>query len=311
MRDKFAEILNNLALEHEEIVVLAADISPVGRINDFVENYPHRFLNVGVAEQSMIGISAGLAMGGYRPFCYTIATFSILRPFEFVRNDLGYQDLPVVVVGMGAGLSYPTLGFTHHAQEDIAICSTIPNLEIWTPCDPNSVEHALKEIIKRKQHPVYLRLGKAGEPNLDFATDFDPKLGFGRLLRNESYEYDVFFLTYGTITSNVIEAANTLNDLRVSSQVLSLLQIDPETFQEISSLIPRNALLVVVEEHIAPGGLASQFSLHLMKSGIRHKFLHFSLPTLPSHLYGSQNWLLDQLGLSSSAISNRILRTLD
>ena len=294
MRDKFAEVLNNLALEHEDIVVLAADISPVGRINEFVENYPHRFLNVGVAEQSMIGISAGLAMGGYRPFCYTIATFSILRPFEFVRNDLGYQDLPVVVVGMGAGLSYPTLGFTHHAQEDIAICSTIPNLEIWTPCDPKSVEHALKEIIKLRQHPVYLRLGKAGEPNLDFATDFD-----------------VFFLTYGTITSNVIEAANTLNDLGISSQVLSLLLIDPETFHEISNLIPRNALVVVVEEHIAPGGLASQFSLHLMKSGISYKFLHFSLPTLPSHLYGSQSWLLDQLGLSSSAISNRIRRTFD
>jgi transketolase C-terminal domain/subunit len=104
----------------------------------------------------------------------------------------------------------------------------------------------------------------------------------------------------------VIEASSTLNDWGISSQVLSLLQIDLETFQNISKLIPKNALVVVVEEHIAPGGLASQFSLYLMKSGMNHRFLHFCLPTLPSHLYGSQNWLLDQLGLSSRAISNRI-----
>lgn len=311
MRDRFAETLNELAQTHNDIVILAADISPVGKINEFVKNNPSRFLNVGVAEQSMIGIAAGLAMGGYFPFCYTIATFSLLRPFEFVRNDLGYQDLPVVVVGMGAGLSYPTLGFTHHAQEDVGVCSTIPNLEIWTPCDPNSVEFALRSIVAKREHPSYLRLGKAGEPNLLFASDYIEELGFGRLFHKPNDNFEVFFLTYGTITKNVIEASQMLCDNGYSSQVLSLLQISNTYFRAICEIIPQNALVVVIEEHIAPGGLGSQLALFLMNSQNILNFLHICLPTSPSHLYGSSDWLLHELGLSPIAIAEKVINHLE
>jgi len=306
MRDKFAESLNELTKVNDDIVVLAADISPVGKMNEFAKNNPKKFLNVGVAEQSMIGIAAGLAMGGYLPFCYTIATFTLLRPFEFVRNDLGYQDLPVVIVGMGAGMSYPTLGFTHHAQEDIGVCSSIPNLEIWTPSDPNSVEYALKLIVRKKEHPSYLRLGKTGEPDLLFESDYEEELGFGRLAYNNCDALDVFFLTYGTVTKQVIEASVMLNERGIKSQVLSVLQISPNYFSKICGLIPRKSLVVVVEEHIAPGGLGAQFSLHLMNSRLSFKFLHFCLPTTPSHLYGSNNWLLHNLGLSSQSIFEKV-----
>jgi transketolase len=310
MRDKFAETLNELARDNEDIVVLAADISPVGKMNEFVKNNPKKFLNVGVAEQSMIGIAAGLAMGGFLPFCYTIATFSLLRPFEFVRNDLGYQDLPVVIVGMGAGLSYPSLGFTHHAQEDIAVCSTVPNLEVWTPCDPNSVEFAINMIVKKREHPSYLRLGKAGEPNLKFASDYQPKLGYGRFFFEVAQEFDVYFLTYGTITKQVTEAATKLQENGISSQVLSVLQISPEFFPEIFAVLPKNAKVIVVEEHIAPGGFGAQLSLYLMNSAKSIDFLHICLPTIPSHLYGSTDWLLQQLGLSSICISQKVMNFL-
>src|SRR5262245_27743837 len=136
MRNTFSETLYQCAKADSRIFIVVADISPAGSMAKFQSEYPERFINVGVAEQVMIGISAGLALKGCRPFAYTIATFSLYRPFEFVRDDLGYQNLPVTVVGMGAGVIYSTLGGTHHTQEDIAIAGAIPNMQILAPCDP-------------------------------------------------------------------------------------------------------------------------------------------------------------------------------
>ena len=138
MRNAFAQALYDAAVADERICVLAADISPAGPLVEFQRRFPRRFLNVGVAEQAMIGVAAGMAIRGLRPFVYTIATFALYRPFEFVRDDLAYQSLPVTVVGMGSGLNYSTLGSTHHSQEDVAVACAIPNLQVIAPCDPQS-----------------------------------------------------------------------------------------------------------------------------------------------------------------------------
>ena len=121
MRNIFAEQLYKHAIKNKKIYIVVADISPVGNMAKFQKKYPHRFLNVGVSEQTMIGMCAGLSMEGMRPFAYTIATFALYRPFEMVRNDICYQNLPVTIVGMGAGTIYSTLGGTHLTQEDISI----------------------------------------------------------------------------------------------------------------------------------------------------------------------------------------------
>src|SRR3954471_15792013 len=136
MRDAFARTLYQVAKKMPNVFIVVADISPAGSMAQFRQEFPERFINVGVAEQSMIGICAGLALRGKKPFAYTIATFSIYRPFEMVRDDLCYQNLPVTVVGIGGGVTYSTLGGTHHAQEDIAVMSAIPNMSILAPCDP-------------------------------------------------------------------------------------------------------------------------------------------------------------------------------
>src|SRR6201987_1308952 len=136
MRNMFAEALYSEATQNPEIYIVVADISPAGNMAKFREEYPERFINVGVAEQSMIGICAGLALKGCQPFAYTIATFTLYRPFEMVRDDLCYQNLPVTVVGMGAGVIYSTLGGTHHTMEDVALASTIPNFRVIAPWDP-------------------------------------------------------------------------------------------------------------------------------------------------------------------------------
>src|SRR5690349_9290063 len=166
MRNTFSEALYKAASSNPDIYIVVADISPAGSMAKFSEQYPARFINVGVAEQSMIGICAGLALKGCQPFAYTIATFSLYRPFEMVRDDLCYQNLPVTVVGMGAGVIYSTLGGTHHTQEYIAIAAALPNLQIVAPCDPLECTEATRWCAQQKNGPVYLRIGKAGEPVL-------------------------------------------------------------------------------------------------------------------------------------------------
>jgi len=134
MRNRFAETFYELAKDDLRQCMIVADISPAGSMSRFRDEYPERFINTGVAEQVMIGMSAGMAQRGLRPFAYTIATFALYRPFEMIRDDLCYQNLPVTVVGIGGGVSYSTLGATHHAQEDVALAMCVPNLRVLAPC---------------------------------------------------------------------------------------------------------------------------------------------------------------------------------
>ena len=166
MRNRFADVFYELGKDDPRLAVVVADISPAGSIARFREDFPDRFINTGVAEQVMIGLCAGMALRGMRPFAYTIATFALFRTFEFVRDDLCYQDLAVTVVGIGGGVTYTNLGGTHHAMEDVAIASAMPNMQVIAPCDPAETEAATRFLALESMHPTYLRLGKAGEPDL-------------------------------------------------------------------------------------------------------------------------------------------------
>ena len=179
MRNRFADTFYELGKADPRLCVVVADISPAGSIAKFRSEFPRRFVNTGVSEQIMIGMTAGMAQRGLRPFAYTIATFTLYRPFEMVRDDLCYQNLPVTIVGIGGGVTYSTLGATHHAQEDVAIASAIPNLSVIAPCDPSETEAATRWCAAQEQGPVYLRLGKAGEP--DLSKDAPDAWAFGKL----------------------------------------------------------------------------------------------------------------------------------
>ena len=183
MRNNFADAIYEIGRKDPNICAVVADISPAGSMLNFREEFPERFVNCGVAEQSMIGIAAGMALRGMRPFCYTIATFSLYRPFEMVRDDLCYQNLPVTVVGMGAGVIYSTLGGTHHTMEDIAIAAAVPNMTVLAPCDPTEMRLATEWCATASTGPVYMRLGKAGEPNLSADAEDPFEIGKARYLK--------------------------------------------------------------------------------------------------------------------------------
>ncbi|MBV9863529.1 MAG: transketolase [Alphaproteobacteria bacterium] len=298
MRNTFSESLYRAATENPDIYVVVADISPAGSMAQFSTQYPERFINVGVAEQSMIGICAGLALKGMQPFAYTIATFSLYRPFEMVRDDLCYQNLPVTVVGMGGGVIYSTLGGTHHTQEDVAIAGALPNMQIVAPCDPAECAEATMWCARQKNGPVYLRIGKAGEPIL---TKQAEPWTFGRIryLRRGS---DICILSYGVITAMAMQLAERLQVQGRSASVVSVHTMKPLDRQGIAEALARHPHVIVVEEHAPQGGLAAQTKQIAWETQARCRLDTFTLQDRFIHNYGSHADLLAAHGLEPGRI---------
>ncbi len=299
MRDTFARTLYQVAKKIPNTFIIASDISPAGSLAQFREEFPDRFYNVGVAEGSMIGICAGLALRGCNPFAYTIATFTIYRPFEQVRDDLCYQNLPVTLVGIGGGVSYSTLGGTHHAQEDIALMSALPNMSIIAPCDPSETE-AATWACARHTGPVYLRLGKAGEPDLTSEALEPFQFGKIRLVKNGN---DICIISYGPIMKMTFELASIIEQEQsrsialVSSHTLKPLDVDG-----ISEIMKKFGTVVVVEEHSERGGLGAQVKQIAWEKGATCKLHTFGLKDEFIHWYGSQPDLWRAHGLSVESI---------
>jgi transketolase len=298
VRNTFSETLYAEATANPNVYIVVADISPAGSMAEFSSEYPERFINVGVAEQSMIGIAAGLALKGCQPFAYTIATFSLYRPFEMIRDDLCYQNLPVTVVGMGAGVIYSTLGGTHHTQEDIAIASALPNMQVLAPCDPLECVEATRWCARQKNGPVYLRIGKAGEPVL--TAQAEPwQFGKLRYLRRGS---DVCILTYGVITAMATEIANKLAAQGRSVSLVSAHTLKPLDREGIAAALQQHRHVVVIEEHAPQGGLASQVKQIAWDVRATCRLDTFTLQDAFIHNYGSTNDLLAAHGLSPERI---------
>ncbi len=295
MRNTFSETLYECAKADPRIFIVVADISPAGSMAKFQAEYPERFVNVGVAEQVMIGMAAGLALKGCQPFAYTIATFSLYRPFEMVRDDLGYQNLPVTVVGMGAGVIYSTLGGTHHTQEDIAIAGAIPNMQILAPCDPLECIDATRHCATQRKGPIYLRIGKAGEPVLskDAAEPFE--FGKIRYLRRGT---DVCILSYGVIMKMAVAIADKLQAAGKSVSVVSCHTMKPLDRAGIERALKAHKQVIVLEEHAPQGGLAPQTKQIAWDTKANCDLHTFTLQDKFIHNYGSHDDLLAAHGLS-------------
>jgi transketolase len=302
MRNTFAETLYREATEDDRIFIVVADISPVGNMANFRTEYPERFINVGVAEQSMIGICAGLALKGCQPFAYTIATFALYRPFEIVRDDLCYQNLPVTVVGMGAGVIYSDHGGTHHTMEDIAVAGAIPNMQIIAPCDPAEVVEATRWCARQKNGPVYLRLGKAGEPIL--TQDAEP-WAFGKL-RRLRHGSDVAILSYGVIAKTACDLADRFAEHGKSASVFSCHTLKPLDREGIAAALRKHEHVIVIEEHVPQGGLAPQTKQIAWDTQARCRLDTFTLQDKFIHNNGRHGDMLAAHGLSLAAISQRI-----
>ena len=298
MRNVFAETLYEEATKNPDVYIVVADISPAGSMAKFSAQYPERFINVGVAEQSMIGICAGLALKGCQPFAYTIATFSLYRPFEMVRDDLCYQNLPVTIVGMGAGIIYSTLGGTHHTQEDVAIAGALPNMQIVAPCDPPELIEATRWCARQKNGPVYLRIGKAGEPTL--TKEAEPWV-FGKI-RYLRRGRDVCILTYGVVAKMAMHVADRLQQQGKSVSVASVHTVKPLDRSGIIEALKAHKQVIVIEECSPQGGLAGQVKQLAWDSDASCRLDTFTLQDAFIHNYGSHDDLMAAHGLHPDRI---------
>ena len=252
MRKAFINTLINLAETDPNIYLLTADMG-YGLVEPFATRYPKQYINVGVAEQNMIGIAAGLALEGKKVFCYSIGNFPTMRCLEQIRNDVCYHNLPVCIVSGGAGLWYGSLGMTHWAVEDIAVMRCLPNMTVVSPCDAKEASKAV-DVIYQMEAPCYLRMSRTASIISEPLNDYC--FGEPTRLVNRTLPDVVLLATGGQIVANACLAAESLLIEGVAMSVLNVHTIKP--FGWWSTLSDRvGRLVIVAEEHSRIGGLGS------------------------------------------------------
>lgn len=305
MRNAFAREITRLAQTHPELVLLSGDTG--NRLfDDYKSAYPQRFLNCGIAEANMISLAAGMAMSGLKPVTYAIAPFTTYRCLEQIRVDLCYYNLPVVIAAVGAGLSYAALGPTHHSCEDLAVLRAMPNLTLLCPADPLETELALAAAVQQKG-PVYLRLGKKGEPAVH-ATPFDFQIGVAQRLKAGKR---VAILSTGTASHLALEAAKSLSQHHlIDAEVVHFATVKPLDTHCLEALNAEFELLVSLEEHSTIGGLGSALAEWLSSRAKHAPLLRLGTPDRFFSETGNRSYLLNQWELSPEAIALNIFQAL-
>lgn len=305
MRQAFIEEFTKLAETNESLFLLVGDLG-YSVVEPFAERFPDRFLNVGVAEQNMTGIAAGLASCGYHVFTYSIANFPTLRCLEQIRNDICYHDLPVTVVSVGGGMAYGNLGYSHHATEDLAAILPLPNIRVIAPGDPIETRLALQELSK-SPGPSYLRLGKANEPIIHARQDGITSLRSIQTLKAGS---DIMLISTGGILEETMKAYEILQKEGIDAGFSSSPLLKP--FDDVSLLAIANQakLIISVEEH-GPGGLAGLISESLHRHNTNTQFRSLRVRPEKHNLVGTQKYLRAKHGLCGEQIARYASECLD
>jgi transketolase len=305
MRNAFAAEITALAAEDKRVVLLSGDIG--NRLfDDFKVRAPGRFFNCGVAEANMMGVAAGMAMSGLRPVAYTITPFVTTRCLEQIRVDVCYHHVPVIIVGTGSGLSYASLGATHHSCEDIALLRSLPHMTVVCPADAAEVRQALRAALAYDD-PVYIRIGKKGEP----VVHKEPpqfQIGKGIVVRPGT---EVCLLSTGNVLPLVMRAAEALASQGASAEVVSLHTVKPLDDDLLADAFTRFEVVVTVEEHSLLGGLGGAVAEWLAdRPGQKARLLRVGTADAFIHEAGDQEYARRYFGLTPESIAARVLGTL-
>lgn len=261
-RTVMGDSLVMLAEQRPEMVAVTADLTPTARLTGFRDKYPDRFFDVGIAEQNLIGFSAGLAVEGLLPYAVGLAAIVPMRPAEQMRMALGYMNLNAKVISIEAGVRFGPLGNTHYAMDDIAVVRAIPNFTVISPSDPLQIYKTIFAIADL-EGPVYVRLtGGPGFPIM-YSEDFEFTIGKAIEYKEGS---DVAFISTGSMLGPSFEAAKILESKGISTRVIDMHTIKPIDTEMLDKVFAENRLIVTVEEHTCIGGLGSAVAEY--KSGI-------------------------------------------
>lgn len=257
-RGVFGVTLDKLAAENDRIFALSADLRNTSGLDRFAANYPDRFVNVGIAEQNLIGVAAGLADSGYSVFAATFANFAALRACEFVRHFMGYMRSPVNLVGFAAGFAMEFFGNTHYGLEDISTLRAISNLTIISPADGLETVKAVTALVDFG-NPVYLRLTGTANMPMIYKNDYDFQIGKSIMLKEGR---DIALIAVGSMVANALEASKILEELGISCSVINMHTIKPLDTDALDELFDKR-LIVTVEEHSIIGGMGSAVAEYL------------------------------------------------
>lgn len=305
MRNAFADEMTQLVQLDPRLILLSGDIG--NRLFDkFRDLDVSRFYNCGIAEANMMGVAAGMALSGLRPFVYTITPFTTTRCFEQIRVDVCYHKAPVVIVGTGSGLSYAELGPTHHSLEDIAIMRTLPGMRVLAPCDSTELRLAMRAVLEDR-NPAYIRIGKKGEANIHTALS-KFKIGEAIIIRPGN---DVSLLCAGNMMSETLKASDILASKGISAEVVSFHTVKPLDESYLKSAATRFKLLVTVEEHSHIGGFGSAVSEWRALTNCPVRQITFGTDDEFMHEVGSQNYARKKYGLTAENIVSSIFSAIN
>ena len=293
----FAGTLLDLAQEDRDILVVTSDSRGSGKLGPFAKALPEQIVEIGIAEQNLVGVSAGLASAGKKVFAVSPACFLTARSLEQIKNDVAYSGNPVKLIGISAGVSYGALGSTHHSLHDFAALQAINNLDIVVPADNFETRETIKAAVSYPK-PIYIRFGK--KPMIDL-HNADTTFEIGKAIRLVEGN-DVTFLAIGEPTSRAVMASQLLAEQGISAGVLSIHTLKPLDETAVLAAARRSQAIITVEEHSIYGGLGSTVASLLLD---RRIYVPFKAVAIPDEytVTGSQDEILTHYGISPSGLA--------
>ncbi len=304
MRDAFAKQLYELAKKDKNIFFITGDLG-FGVFDKFAKDFPKQYLNVGVAEQNMIGVATGLGLEGKKVFAYSIGNFATIRCLEQIRNDAAYHNVNLTIVSSGGGFTYGSLGMSHHATEDIAIMRSIPNITVLVPSTAWETMKATKKLASVKS-VCYLRIEKGGLKKPPFKNSrFE--IGKSILYNNGN---DITFVVAGGIIKENLEAVKKLKNEGISSRVISMHTIKPLDELAIKKAARDTGIIISIEEHNCNGGLGGAIAEVLAKSNLDCLFDMIAIDNKFSSVVGDQSYLRKIYKINSDSIYKKSIKLL-
>lgn len=303
MRNATISAICRMAEADDRIALLIADLG-YGVVEGFASKFPERYYNLGICEQALASIAAGMALSGEVAVVYSIANFAVLRCIEQIRDDVCYHNANVKIIGVGGGLAYGKLGATHMATEDIAMARSLPNMRVFAPADPEEAL-AAAQLAVQVEGPCYIRLAKNGEPVLyKKASGFDASK-----MQAVKPAGDVALFACGPVLKEAIAAAKLLQESNVDAGVYSVPCVKPLDVEALQKIARSAKLIVTVEEHQTTGGLGGAFA-ESMAGASPARLLRLGLPDEFPHIAGSSEYLRGYYGLAAPKIARAVLDAL-
>lgn len=305
-QDVFSETLQALAETDKDIIAVTSDSRGSGKLVPFGQKFPNQIVEVGIAEQNLVGVAAGLASAGKKTFAVSPACFLSARALEQIKNDVCYSDNPVTLVGISAGVSYGALGTTHHSLHDYAVLRAINNITIVAPADNFETEQAVRLAAKHDK-PIYMRFGKKAMPFLN-EENKTFEFGKGRTVKEGN---DLAIIATGETVYPALLAAKKLEDeLGVKATVVSMHTIKPLDVKLLEDLASNGRPIITVEEHMIHGGLGEACASYLFQNGFKNKFKIVGIPDEYT-VTGSQVDIFNHYGISKDGLFETCKNLLD